>query len=294
MEPLVLLIERQADLRELNELILREAGYQVQTVSPNADPVAVAAGSHPKAIVLDIQVNHPLDWQILDQLNANSITETIPVVVISTSERAVTTAQATPVVGPAIVMPYDIDALQRAVATALKQPPPAAVLPPSPHPPPADLATVGRFLNAHSRALVLRAISCLQKIEPFHSHFPELSPGLVDNLPVMLGALTVALERGLTPEDAVAPPRIRAAIREHVELRLRQRFDPGAILREYQVLTDVILAYLQQQHTAVPQTADAAFAISRAVVDFTAAIERVELDDLIEAARRSVTAPPIT
>jgi CheY-like chemotaxis protein len=280
-KPRVLLIEDDSSLRELNTLILREAGYQVETLPTNAEPVAVAARTHPDAIVVHIRYNKPEDWQIIDRLNADPRTETIPVVAISSSERLVAEARAAPVVEQAVVMPYDIDALQRAVAEALHHPPPAAVLPPRHYPPLESLAAAGKLLNAHSREIVLRAISRLQQIEPFKSRFAELSPGLVDNLPVILGAIVVGLQRGLTPEQVVAPPAIHDAIREHVNLRVSQGLTPASVIQEYQVLDDHMLDFLRDHIGEAQFSAVDAFLIARVIHDFTAEILRVAVNDFL-------------
>src|SRR5579884_3294577 len=280
-KPRVLLVESESSLRQLNELILHEAGYQVQTIPLEGDPDAIAAQSCPDVIVVRIRHNTPEDWQIIDRLNANPKTETIPVVVISDWERAVVEAQAAPVVRQAIVMPYDIDALRQAVAEALRQPPPAAVLPAPRTPPPESLAVAAKLLNAHSREVVLRVISRLQKIEPFKSHFAELSPALVDNLPVILGAIAVGLQRNLTPEDVVAPPAIHDAIREHVNLRVSQGLTPASVIQEYQILDDQMLAFLRDHIGQANFSAVQAFDVARVIDDFIARILRDAVNDFL-------------
>ncbi|SRR5579883_2550564 len=286
-EPRVLLIESQSELRELNELILREAGYQVTLLPPGTDPVTTAAQTSPDVIVVHIRPRQPEDWQIIDRLNADPRTETIPVVALSSSERLLAEARAAPTVEQVIVMPYDIDALQRAVADALKRPPPAAVLPPPLHPPPESLLAAGKLLSAHSREVVLRAISRLQQIEPFTSHFAELSPGLVDNLPVIVGAIIVGLQRDLTPEQVVAPAAIREAIRKHENLRVSQGLTPTAVLQEYQVLNDQMLAFLREQIGEAHFNAVQAFDAARVIDGYIAEILRLAISDFLAKSGRT-------
>ncbi|MGH2460782.1 MAG: hypothetical protein ACRDIY_18150 [Chloroflexota bacterium] len=283
--PRVLLIDSEADLRSLNELILREAGDQVQILPPNADPVAFAKHASPDAIVVYIRPNHPEDWRIIDSLNADATTDKIPIVVLSTSERTLAEAQAAPVVTRVVVMPYDIDALQRAVAEALKHPPPAAVLPPSAQPPPAALAVAGQILHAHGREIILRVLSRLQQIEPFQARFAELSPGVVNCLPKIMSAMLVGLQRGLTPDQALAPPEIRHDIVEHVELRVRQGLDASAMLLEYQTLNDEMLAFLGDHLGEAKFSAIEAFDVARVLNGFVGKALRIVGDDLLVVIR---------
>ncbi len=288
----VLLVESASDLRDLNELILREAGYHVEIVPPNADPVAFAERTRPDVLVVHIRPNQPADWEILDHLDANPQTAPIPVVVISSSERVVTEAHAVPIVREAVVMPYDIDALRGAVARALGNPPPAAVLPPPQRASSPTLALAGTLLSEHSREIVLRTIRRLQQTEPFKSHFAELSPALVGNLPVILGAVVTGIRRNLDPVLVTAPPAIRDAIQDHVALRIRQGVNADSVIEEYQVLDDQILGFLRDQIGQIHFSALDAFDIARMAGDFIAQIERVTVKGLLAQTERRRAAPP--
>ncbi len=279
--PRVLLIEESSDLRDLNELILRDAGYQVEAVPPSADTVEHVARSRPDAVVIRIRPAETDGWNLIDRLEADPRTEAIPVVVISSSERIVTAAQATPVVRETVVMPYDIDALRDAVAKALGNPPPAAILPPPHRAPPPSLAFAGAELLRRSREIILRAISRLQQIEPFRSRFAELSPGLVDELPTILGAIATALQRDLPAEEITAPTAIRSTIRSHVNLRLDQGLDGRAILLEHQILEDQALATLREQIGHAEFAAIDAFDVARAIDHYFDEIILVAVGDIV-------------
>jgi two-component system phosphate regulon response regulator PhoB len=287
-KPRVLLIEQYSDLRELNELILRDAGYEVEAVAPSGDPVEHAARTRPDGIVAHVRPTEARDWELIDRLEADPRTEAIPVVVISSSERAVTEARAAPVVRETVVMPYDIDALREAVAKALGNPPPAAVLPPPRRAPPPSLAFAGGELSRLSREIVLRAISCLQQIEPFRSRFAELSPALVDELPVILGAVAAALRRDLPPDEITAPAALRAAIQAHVNLRLDQGLELGSILREYQVLQDQALEALRERIGQAHFSAIDAFDVARVIDGYFDQIVQVTVSDAVARLTRQV------
>src|SRR5579883_2595746 len=234
----VLLIEQESDLRQLNELILREAGYAVVTVPPTDDPVEAAARLHPAVIVLRIRAGEPRDWALLDRLEGDARTAATPVVVIAAAARGV-------------------------------------------------LAAAGALLSRCSREILLRAIRRLQEIEPFRSRFAELSPGLIDNLPLILGAIAAALQRGLEPAEVVGAPPIRSAIREHVRIRERQGLRPETVLEEYRVLEDQIQAFLWAESAGGALDSSGAFAAARAVQEYIAAAGQAAVSEFFRRAAAS-------
>lgn len=288
-ESRVLLIENEVGLRDLNDTILREAGCRVENLPPYSDPADFAAQTLPDVIVVRILPNAPQDWQILDALTANPKTEAIPVVVISSTERNAVEAKAAPNVNQVVIMPYNVDALEQAVANALHHPPPAALLPPSPQPPPKPFAAAGKLLNGNSRSIVLRAIRCLQQMDPFKLHFAELTPGLLDDLPVIYGAIVIGLQRGLTPDHVMHEEAIRNTIREHANLRVSQGLDPGAVLREYQVLNDQMLAFLEVHSGEIPLSASEALDVARAIDGFIAESLRIAIGDFLIQTEKSTS-----
>lgn len=69
--PVVLLVEWDPDIRELDDLILTEAGYRVTTAPPGVDPVEFAAQASPDAIVVRIRPTERESWRILDSLQVS-------------------------------------------------------------------------------------------------------------------------------------------------------------------------------------------------------------------------------
>lgn len=241
----VLLVEPNPALRELNETILQEAGCTVETPPDGVDAVAFAMQSHPQGIVLGIHYNAPQGEHILDQLQANPTTRDIPVVVTATTAQIAAHARATPIARYTIVEPYDIQQLENAVCRALKNPPPAATLPPASQPTPAAIAFATEELAKHARFIVLAAISELQGTEPYNARLPELTPGMVDNLGVIFSAINEGVKRSLPPTRVYTVPAVQQAMDEHVALRKSQGIDLPSIIREYQTLCEHIGRFLQ-------------------------------------------------
>ncbi|HEX5417251.1 MAG TPA: hypothetical protein VFZ25_16420 [Chloroflexota bacterium] len=282
----ILVIEPNPDLRELEETILSDDGYRVETPPDESDPVETAARSAPDVIVLGISgTNAPRDWQILDQLQANPRTRTIPVVIISTSEHTAAAAQATPVVGSVgrtIVAPYNINALEDAVAHALKNPPPAAVLPPPSRQPSPAVVFAADELNAHARQLALDTVQKLRGTEPYKSRFTELTIGLVDDFGTMLGAIIDGLRRGLAPRVVFQVPVIRQAIERHVRLREKQGLGKGATIREDLILRGEIDRFIRGLAGKQGFTANDASEVNDAINRFVGELMRVIDEEFTE------------
>ena len=280
---IVLLIEGTPDLAELERLILEDAGYQVEVTPPNARAVPTAQRIKPAAIVLGIPPVHPEEWEIVDQLNTNPDTRTIPVVVISTGESTVAAAKATPNVREGVVAPYDISALQTAVARALGNPPPAAVLPPARQQVSPSRIAIADALTRQARHVVLATLRTLQAAEPFRSRFPELSTALVDELGTILGGIIAGIRRALPPDDVVAAPSIRQAAVADVNLRIRQGIPLVGILWEYQALRDQVDIALHAllEHAGI-STADL-FDVARDVSNDIDALVRIVVEEYLTA-----------
>src|SRR5262249_5833233 len=154
------------------------------------------AGTEPDVIVLSVGPTEASGPDLVDRFRSDERTAKIPLVVISSTEQSAVQAQASSNVRETVVMPYDIDALRDAVARALGNPPPVAALPaPTASVSPA-IEVAADVLIEHNRRIMLRALERLRQEEPFRSRFGELSRGLIDDLPTILGALTGALQRG--------------------------------------------------------------------------------------------------
>jgi CheY-like chemotaxis protein len=272
--PLVLLVGLDPDLRELNELILADAGYRTADVPVGADPVDVAARSRPDVIVAGVPPL-PTDRTVVDLLRTNPTTREIPVCVIATGEHAAAASSAAPNVRDSIVAPYDPTALEDGVARALGNPLPSAVLPAPAQPLPATVALAGNALIAQARQIVLRAVLRLHESEPYHSRFPDLSRALVDHLGTVFGVAANGLLRGIPPADVTEVPAIARTVDEQVRARRAQGIDLAAILCEYQAL-EAEIDYFLESLVGVEGFTDAdAFAVSRQVAPYLNALERL-------------------
>ena len=118
----VLLIDRDQDLRALNDDVLTHFGFTVTPLPGGNDPVAYAEQTRPQAIVIGIRPDIPEDRHVAEDLLWNPVTRAIPVVAISVSEEELFAISALPNVSQIVRAPYDIKALGTAVSRALGEP----------------------------------------------------------------------------------------------------------------------------------------------------------------------------
>src|SRR5438309_7199143 len=106
--PSVVLIDNNPDLRELEDLILSDAGFQVQSPPAGTSPVTFAVQRRPQVIVIHLLPQAGTGLELIDQLQANPTTRVLPVVAIASAEHLAARAQAGANVTVALVAPYDV------------------------------------------------------------------------------------------------------------------------------------------------------------------------------------------
>jgi CheY-like chemotaxis protein len=126
--PLILVIEDEADARELAARALTRAGFAVQGVGGGEAGLALARAKTPALVLLDIFLPDRSGWRVLQSLKQDPKTQDIPVVVLSVNEdraHALTLGAAEHIVKPA-----DRDMLAATVMRyARKRPAPAQSTP---------------------------------------------------------------------------------------------------------------------------------------------------------------------
>jgi CheY-like chemotaxis protein len=84
--PLILVIEDEADARELAARALTRAGFAVQGVGGGETGLALARSKAPALVLLDIFLPDRSGWRVLQSLKRDPKTADIPVVVLSVNE----------------------------------------------------------------------------------------------------------------------------------------------------------------------------------------------------------------
>ena len=81
--PLILIADDSADTREMYALYLKAVGYGVQTGADGRVAVRLARVGRPDLIVMDLQMPDVDGWAAIRQLQSDSKTATIPVIVLT-------------------------------------------------------------------------------------------------------------------------------------------------------------------------------------------------------------------
>ena len=119
----VLLIERDPDVSAMFTDILRDAGFQVEQLPENAEPVAFAEQMRPNVIALGVWPEPFLDAPIAADLQKNPETADIPVVVYSAFGRPVIANATASNIRAILDLSRKPISLPAAVARALGEPP---------------------------------------------------------------------------------------------------------------------------------------------------------------------------
>ena len=86
----ILVIDDDADLRETLQLLLDDSGYGVTAVATGQAALErLRAGARPSLILLDLMMPEMNGWQFLERARADSILDSIPVVIMTARRKAV-------------------------------------------------------------------------------------------------------------------------------------------------------------------------------------------------------------
>lgn len=83
--PVVLIVDDEADIRDVLELSLEHAGYRVLTAADGVEALRVLAGEIPDAMLLDIGMPNIDGWQVLEQIKASGTVDLnrVPVIMLT-------------------------------------------------------------------------------------------------------------------------------------------------------------------------------------------------------------------
>ncbi len=82
-QPLVLVVDDDAGVRELMQRSLESKGYRVITACGGAEGIAAAREHRPAAITLDVVLPGKDGWEVLSELKSDPVTSGIPVIMVT-------------------------------------------------------------------------------------------------------------------------------------------------------------------------------------------------------------------
>jgi CheY-like chemotaxis protein len=121
MPATILIADDHDDNRELLQLLLVGAGYEVREARDGSECLAIARDERPDLIVIDLSMPVLDGWGVFKELRADQSTRTIPCMAV-TAHADLTRSQAMETGFRAYVSkPYSIETLLKTVADVLSQ-----------------------------------------------------------------------------------------------------------------------------------------------------------------------------
>ncbi len=81
--PLVLLVEDDADGRDMYDIVLRSSGFRVMTAANGMDAVEKAIAERPRLILMDLSLPAMDGWEASRRLKHDPATRGIPIIALS-------------------------------------------------------------------------------------------------------------------------------------------------------------------------------------------------------------------
>src|SRR5579884_691788 len=132
-------------------------------------------------------------------------------------------------------------------------------------------------LIRHRRVVVLDAIGRFRDEAPFGRWTVDPSESLIADLQMVVRAIAAGLD-GNAASGHIVIPELRQAIIRHVAVRRGQGFDPSLVVREYHVLGDTMLQFIQKQSRQVTFSATDAFEVIRRLNGMIDLVIRIAVD----------------
>jgi DNA-binding response OmpR family regulator len=84
-QPKILVVEDDADIRQILSVFLKHSGFEVRTVSDGQEAIQAIPEFHPSLIVLDLMMQPVSGWDVLRWLQTNHevASEAIPVLILT-------------------------------------------------------------------------------------------------------------------------------------------------------------------------------------------------------------------
>lgn len=260
----IVLIVDDDDIAEFLELLLGSEGYDVARVRSSEQFIDVVHRRQPDLLVVELPPHHENPLATLDLLRLDPAASRIPVLVVTTLEPMTESAKASYNVRRVFTPPFEVEDLTRSVSDALGKPPLRARVPSDLKPQSPILAEAERILAERSRNAVQRWAKRLEQEAPWQGREDLTRLDIIDDVPVLVEAVIVALHYGNPDEFFDHHPDVVERVRDHVQLRRDQGVPLPSIVREYIALRDELVVTLFEGLPKTMQTDDVR-AIQRAL-----------------------------
>lgn len=83
----ILVVDDDADIRDLTRLTLASVGFSVQVAAGGLEAIELLRSELPDLVILDIMMPHISGWEVLDFLKNNDETAGIPVMLMTARDQ---------------------------------------------------------------------------------------------------------------------------------------------------------------------------------------------------------------
>lgn len=253
-------------LQMLSLIVEMDVGCQAEGASSSDPAVFERIRSYaPDLVMIDFVPYDPGDeWGLLDRLRTDEATSSIPALALATAEPVAEQSLASYNVRDALMKPFDLDDLMKAIKGILSRP--RAMVPPIPERAGAEaLRRAANVLAGDARQIVTNWLQRVNQVEPFRSQKRLQPRQLIDAIPVLLWGTVVALRTGEYARLFGEKGAFRSAAAEHAGLRRRQGVDLGSLIREYELLRVTIWQQLWNRASEQGWSGDDVFRIGEVI-----------------------------
>ena len=236
-------------LQMLSLIVEMDVGCQAEGASSSDPAVFERIRSYaPDLVMIDFVPYDPGDeWGLLDRLRTDEATSSIPALALATAEPVAEQSLASYNVRDALMKPFDLDDLMKAIKGILSRP--RAMVPPIPERAGAEaLRRAANVLAGDARQIVTNWLQRVNQVEP-----------------VLLWGTVVALRTGEYARLFGEKGAFRSAAAEHAGLRRRQGVDLGSLIREYELLRVTIWQQLWNRASEQGWSGDDVFRLGEVI-----------------------------
>lgn len=257
----VLIVELEKQLAELEQTILQDEGYHAIPTVCGPDSLEQVQRVNPDVILLDLVTHaHTCGWQLLTELRTNKDTQGIPLLVISDTEQLLEDAKKSFNVRQEIFKPYDLDDLVKGVKAAV------ADVPLLPHPasPPSQgnlSVEAARVISRDAGNIISEWLKRVQRENILRSSANVPARILMNNISVWVIGLVSVLRYG---SDYLGTAEIRQKLADHIQLAARHGVNLTEIIKQFEILRDLVWDTLEQSSLANLTTHDV-FQLARTI-----------------------------
>ncbi len=119
MKQKILVLDDDADILEIISYILKDKGYQVETLESGEDIFSAIREFHPDLVLMDVMLGNMDGRLICRELKHHSDTSSLPVILISASHDLAKSLRQEGAPNDFIAKPFDVDNLVKKVEQQL-------------------------------------------------------------------------------------------------------------------------------------------------------------------------------